>query len=102
MEQMTELLQKILAKMEDLENRMAVNGKELLTSKEAAVYLGVSESRLSHMTSDGELPYYQANGRGCKRFYRKSELDECFTKVRVTHDDIRKQAATYCALHRNT
>lgn len=101
LDKMTSVLVQVLDKMSTLEDQMAVNGKQLLSTREAAKYLGISESRLTHLSMEGSVTYYQSNGRGSKRFYKKTELDECLSKVRIAStDDIARQAATYCALKR--
>jgi len=45
--------------------------KEWLTSSEAALYLGVSKSRLLNLVSDGKVPYYKF---GRSNRYLRSEL----------------------------
>lgn len=38
---------------------LTIEYREWLTSKEAAVYLGISPARLMNLTSSGKVPYYK-------------------------------------------
>lgn len=46
-------------------SRVAINTKDVLTSDEAAVYLGVSKSFLYKLTMRKEIPHYKPNGKLC-------------------------------------
>ena len=53
--------------------RVAINTKDVLTSDEAAVYLGVSKSFLYKLTMRKEIPHYKPNGKLC--FFARLELN---------------------------
>ena len=52
---------------------------EWLASKEAAIFLGVSEAQLRNLTSAGRIPYYKF---GRLNRYKASELEDLIRKNR--------------------
>lgn len=69
--------------------------KNILTSKEAAQYLGVSMSYLYHLTMRQEIPYYKPTGVKC--YFDKKELEEWIKSNRVaTIKEIKDRAQEYC------
>lgn len=73
-----------LAKMiaSQVANRVAINTKDVLTSDEAAVYLGVSKSFLYKLTMRKEIPHYKPNGKLC--FFERLELNRWAEQGRCT------------------
>ena len=61
-------------------SRVAINTKDVLTSDEAAVYLGVSKSFLYKLTMRKEIPHYKPNGKLC--FFERLELNRWAEQVR--------------------
>lgn len=55
--------------------------KEMLTSQEAAYYLGISLSQLYKMTSSMTIPHYKPRGKMV--YFDKSELDAWMRRDRV-------------------
>ena len=51
--------------------------KEVLTSEEAARYMGVKVSYLYKLTMRGEIPHYKPGGKKC--YFRRSELERWLT-----------------------
>lgn len=79
-EQLPEMVALLLEKVERLENLLLTGKedgtvvKEMLTTIEAAEYMGVSKSWLYKMTMQGELPTYRPGG---KRIYlKRSEIND--------------------------
>lgn len=69
--------------------------KEVLTSREASRYLGVSMSYLYKLTMDRMLPHYKPLGKMV--YFNRHELEEWLQKNRVNSKDEAKQAAAaYC------
>ena len=96
------LLLRIAERLESIERQLADSSKELYNSEEAARFLGVSVSRLSHLSSDGDVSYYQCNGKYSKRYYKREDLVAYCTRGRVSSaDELRKAAATYCVTGRH-
>lgn len=81
-------------RLERIELLLAVSMKEIFDVHEAAAFIGVSESRLYHLTSAKEIPHYK---KGNSTFFRKSELEEWMTdnSSRVsTRKELNRKAAT--------
>jgi excisionase family DNA binding protein len=79
-EQLPEMMALLLEKVERLESLLLTGKedgmvlKEMLTTDEAALYMGVSKSWLYKMTMQGELPTYRPGG---KRLYlKRSEIND--------------------------
>ena len=67
---------------------------KLLTSKEAAEYLGISLSFLRKMMMNRIIPMYKPNGKIC--YFDPEDLDAYLTSVRISsQDEIRKRANDY-------
>lgn len=48
--------------------------KEVLTSNEAARYMGISKSYLYKLTMRGEIPHYKPMGKMC--YFNRAELEQ--------------------------
>ena len=73
--------------------------KEVLTSDEAAQYLGISKSYLYKMTMKQKIPHYKPMGK-MVYFYRK-ELEQWVLANRIsTADEISERANNYCVSRR--
>lgn len=48
--------------------------KEVLTSDEAARYMGISKSYLYKLTMRGEIPHYKPMGKMC--YFNRAELEQ--------------------------
>ena len=48
--------------------------KEVLTSEEAARYMGISKSYLYKLTMRGEIPHYKPMGKMC--YFNRAELEQ--------------------------
>lgn len=69
--------------------------KEVLTSDEAARYLGISKSYLYKLTMNQQIPHYKPMGKMC--YFNRMELESWLQSNRVaTADEISQQAQTYC------
>lgn len=68
--------------------------RKLLTSKEAAEYLGISLSFLRKMMMNRIIPMYKPNGKLC--YFDPADLDAYLTSVRISsQDEIRERANEY-------
>lgn len=68
--------------------------RKLLTSKEAAKYLGISLSFLRKMMMNRIIPMYKPNGQLC--YFDPADLDAYLTSVRIaSQDEIRERANEY-------
>lgn len=69
--------------------------KEVLTSGEAALYMGLSKNYLYKLTSQNKIPHYKPLGKMC--FFNRLEIEKWLQSNRVaTDDEISQQAQTYC------
>ncbi len=75
-------------------SRVAINTKDMLTSDEAAVYLGVSKSFLYKLTTRKEIPHCKPNGKLC--FFERLELNQWVKRVRYsTATELQDKAMAY-------
>ena len=66
--------------------------KEVLTTDEAARYLGVSKATLYRMTMERQIPHYKSpTGRLC--YFNRKEVEGWMQSCRVTTDDELEQKA---------
>lgn len=69
--------------------------KEVLTTDEAAKYLGVSKSYLYKLTMQQKIPHYKPLGKMC--YFNRVELEQWLQSNRVaTEDEISQKAQNYC------
>ena len=69
--------------------------KEVLTSAEAALYLGMSRSYLYKLTMRREIPHYKPMGKLC--YFNRRELEEWLQSNRVaTSTELTERANAYC------
>nr|WP_304651346.1 helix-turn-helix domain-containing protein [Bacteroides acidifaciens] len=69
--------------------------KAVLTSDEAAQYMGISKSYLYKLTMRGEIPHYKPMGKMC--YFNRAELEEWLQSNRIaTSTEIADRANQYC------
>ena len=69
--------------------------KEVLTSDEAAAYMGISKSYLYKLTMQQKIPHYKPLGKMC--YFNREELERWLQTNRVATDaEISEQAQQYC------
>ena len=69
--------------------------KEVLTSSEAARYMGVSMSYLYKLTMRQQIPHYKPMGKMC--FFNRMELEKWLQSNRVsTDEELSQKAQAYC------
>ena len=69
--------------------------KEVLTSDEAARYLGISKSYLYKLTMRQLIPHYKPMGKMC--YFNRQELEAWLQTNRIaTDEEIGQQAQAYC------
>ncbi len=84
-------------RLERIERLILIQSKEALTVSEVALMLGLSESRVRHLTSEKELPYYK---QGKNTYFKKSEIEHWMLKDRVpTNQEIKAQATTHVVIN---
>lgn len=84
-------------RLERIERLLTLSGKEVFNTKEAAMFLGISETRLYHLVSDRQIPHYK---RGAANYFKKAELEGWMTAQKVsTEQELRSQAGTHIVTH---
>ena len=69
--------------------------KEVLTSEEAARYMGISKSYLYKLTMRQQIPHYKPMGKMC--YFNRAELEAWLQNNRVaTDEELRERANAYC------
>lgn len=69
--------------------------KEVLTSNEAAQYMGISKSYLYKLTMSGKVPHFKPMGKMC--YFNRHELEQWLQSNRVsTNNEISQKAQSYC------
>lgn len=72
--------------------------RNLMTTTEAARYLGLKPSYLYKMMMRRAIPYYKPGGKLC--FFAKEDLDAWMKRVRVkSQEEIDSEVARYLAAH---
>jgi excisionase family DNA binding protein len=69
--------------------------KEILTSDEAARYMGISKSYLYKLTMRQQIPHFKPMGKMC--YFNRAELEQWLQQNRVaTATEINRKAQAYC------
>lgn len=89
-------MDKELKKLADLITaKLSLNTKEVLTSEEAANYMGVSKSYLYKLTMEKKIPHYKPMGKMV--YFNRQELEQWLQANRVATDvEISQKAQNYC------
>lgn len=94
----------ILARLDHIENlikgirtndhpQVHPHVQEIMNLFQAAEYLSLSKSSLYKSTSQREIPHFK---KGKKIYFRKSELDQWITEIRIkTRSEIEMEANDY-------
>jgi len=92
--------QRVLTKLEELKKlikEQTLLKKEVLTSREAAVYLGLSRSYLYHLSGKYTLGAYKPNGG--KLYFKRSALNSWMLSKQKAINSQLKQAESDQPLH---
>ena len=85
-------------RLERIERLLLLGSKEVLNTSEIALLLGISESRVRHLTNAKKIPHYK---QGNKVYFRKKESEAWQLQSRVpTDDEIRSMGTTYAVTHK--
>ena len=72
----------ILTRLDNIEERLdKISEKAVLTSEEAADFLGITVKSLYDLTSKHQIPYYKPNGK--KTYFERAELEIWLHRNRV-------------------
>lgn len=88
-------MQEINKLADKMAERVMLATKEVLTSDEAARYMGISLSYLYKLTMKHEIPHYKPMGKMC--YFNRQELESWLQSNRVsTETEIGIKAQTHC------
>lgn len=91
-------MEKLEKKVVELKNIMKIVGlasKEVLSSEEAAMYMGLSKCSLYRSTSLQIIPHYKPNGKMI--FFNRVELEQWLQRNRIkTTEEIQQEAQIRC------
>lgn len=69
--------------------------KEVLTSEEAAKYMGISKSYLYKLTMKQQIPHFKPMGKMC--YFNRLELEQWLQSNRITTEaEISQKAQSIC------
>ena len=75
--------------------KVSLNTKEVLTTDEAASYMGVSKAYLYKLTMGRKIPHYKPMGKMC--FFNRKEIEMWLQANRVaTDEELSQDAQAYC------
>lgn len=75
--------------------KVSLNTKQVLTSDEAASYMGVSKAYLYKLTMGKKIPHYKPMGKMV--YFNRQELEQWLQANRVATDvEISQKAQSYC------
>lgn len=85
-------------RLERIERLLLLGSKEVLNTSEIALLLGISESRVRHLTKCKEDSALQA---GQQNLFQEKEIEAWQLQSRVpTDDEIRSRGTTYAVTHK--
>ena len=88
---------KVEERLERIERLMVISAKAVLDTREVAIMLNISESRIRHLVSERNIPHYK---QGRTTYFKKSEIEEWQLRNRIpTNDEIRRKAVNYTVTH---
>lgn len=94
-----DLMASIDSRLARMEEMAAIGIKTMLTVREAALYLGISEDRVRHLMSQGALSYHKGSGTS-RSYLAKTDLDAYLTGVKYrSHAEIQEEADRRHAAH---
>ncbi|MCM1531062.1 MAG: helix-turn-helix domain-containing protein [Bacteroides sp.] len=74
----------------------SIGVKKILTSEEAAAYMGISQSTLYKLTSSRQIPHFKPRGKMC--YFDREELERWLQRNRVASmEDINDEARRRCS-----
>lgn len=74
--------------------------KEVLTTDEAALYMGIKKSYLYKLTHDAKIPHYKPGGKNL--YFKRTELENWLLTNRVSStEELSQQAMEYCMRRNN-
>lgn len=93
-------MNEIIQRLDRIEKYSIIAAKSVLTIKEAAFILGVTEQTVRKKVRNKEIPSYKPDAN--KLYFKKSELEDWMLSNRVmTKAEVTSKASAYCLTHIN-
>lgn len=94
-----EKMEQIILGMNEKLNKGNLPTRDILGHKEAAAWLGISQSSLYRLVSKGQITVYKSgDSEKCGNYYIIEDLERWVKKRKKSSEDaISSMAATYCA-----
>lgn len=84
-----------MQRLDRIERYSIMAAKSVLTVKEAALFMGVTEQTVRKQVRRKEIPAYKPNQN--KLYFKKSELEDWMLSNRVkTEAEVQSEAKAYC------
>ena len=85
---------KLSEKISDIEKRLLITNKEVLTLDEVAIYTGLSKSHIYKLCSTNDIPFYKPSGK--LNYFNRVEIENWLQQNRVqTNKEIEQKATDY-------
>lgn len=89
---LSERLDKIESMLTAISDSISLYKKDVWNTKELALYVGLSEDRIRHLTCAREIPHYR---QGSKVFFKRTEIEQwMLSKPVKTNDEIALEIST--------
>ena len=84
----------VLTSGKNIENKTYINTKEVLTSEEVSIYLGISKNYLYKLTSSRKIPHFKPFGKMC--YFNREEVEEWVQNNKIsTSSEIETKSINY-------
>lgn len=85
-------------RLERIERLLIIGYKDVLNTSEVALLLGISESRVRHLTCERNIPHYK---QGNKTYFKKKEIEQWqMQERRPSNSEIESRGITYAVTNR--
>lgn len=81
---------RLLQELQEIKHAALLAAKPILTTDEAATFMGVTKCNLYKLVHEKRIPYYKSAG-GKFTYFKRTELEQWLTAVRVSTDDELKE-----------
>lgn len=84
-------LQTIESRLSNIESKLLISTKEVLTLDEVAIYTGLSKSHIYKLCSSNDIPFYKPQGK--VNYFNRLEIENWLQQNRVATTQEIEQSA---------
>ena len=84
-------LQTIESRLSNIESKLLISTKEVLTLDEVAIYTGLSKSHIYKLCSSNDIPFYKPQGK--VNYFNRLEIEDWLQQNRVATTQEIEQSA---------